>query len=331
MILTLQCIQEDIPGIKWQALFNKAWPYYRHWFLSEGVINRKGYLSSASKLKEHMPELVPLYDQLNVLAGGGDLEARFLSMWCPPPYMAGCSQMACHRDNVFLIRNYDYNPALFEGNLLYTKWLKPVIGMSDCTWGLLDGMNADGLAASLAFGGRKVSGEGFGIPLVIRYILETASTVSEAVEILKRIPIHMVYNVTLTDAMGNHATVYVSPDREAVVTNLPIATNHQEKVEWPQYAALTATEERKEVMERMYANLFENEAYITDKFLEPPLFNYNYEKNFGTLYCINYRVTEKNIRIHWPENRMVEQSFELFTEELITVYLPLRKKKLQIF
>ncbi len=66
--------------------------------------------------------------------------------------------------------------------MLYTKWLKPVIGMSDCTWGLLDGMNADGLSASLAFGGRKISGDGFGIPLVIRYLLETASTVDEAVD-----------------------------------------------------------------------------------------------------------------------------------------------------
>lgn len=240
--------------------------------------------------------------------------------------MAGWSQMACHRDDVFLIRNYDYNPELFEGNMLCTNWLKPVIGMSDCTWGLLDGMNADGLAASLAFGGRKVSGNGFGIPLVIRYLLETASTVQEALEKLKRIPIHMVYNVTLADASGDYATVYVSPDREMVITKDPIATNHQERVEWPEYAVLTATVERRQIMERMYSNLFENEQYITGKFQEPPLFNYNYEKNFGTLYTVNYRVTQKQVRIHWPENRTIEQSFDGFKEELISVFLPRRKK-----
>ena len=329
MILTLNCIKEDIPGIKWQALFNKAWPYYRQWFLSEGVLNRKGYLSSYSMLQQHMPELVPIYNQLTVLSGGGDLEARFLSMYCPPPYMAGCSQMACHRDKVFLIRNYDYNPALFEGNMLYTNWLKPVIGISDCTWGLLDGMNGDGLAVSLAFGGRKDCGEGFGIPLVIRYILETTSTVAEAIAILNRVPVHMVYNVTLTDEACNCATVYVSPDRKPIVTGLPIATNHQDVVEWTQYAALTATVERKEVMERMYASSFENEEYIINKFLEAPLYSYNYDKNFGTLYCINYRVTDKNIRMYWPENRMVEKSFENFTEETVSVYLPLRKKILR--
>ena len=38
--------------------------------------------------------------------------------------------------------------------------------MSDCLWGLLDGMNDDGLGVSLTFGGRRVLGDGFGIPIV---------------------------------------------------------------------------------------------------------------------------------------------------------------------
>lgn len=330
MLLSLHCVEEDNPGQKWQALFNKAWPLYRQWFLSEGIQNRTGYLTSLKMLETYMPELIPIYEQLTALAGGGDLQARFLSMYSPPPYMAGCSQMACHRDNIFLIRNYDYNPALFEGNMLYTKWLKPVIGISDCTWGLLDGMNADGLAVSLAFGGRKISGDGFGIPLMIRYLLETSSNVNEAVSKLVCIPIHMVYNVTLIDAGGNYATVYLSPDREPQVTFHPIATNHQGIVEWPEYAALTATVERKEVMERMYANLFENEEFITKKFLEPPLFNYNYEKNFGTLYTVNYRVSQKEILIHWPDKEPFKQSFYNFTEGVVAILLPTGKKPLQV-
>lgn len=327
MILSLQCIKEDSPGLKWQALFNKAWPFYRQWFLSEGVMNREGYLTSSNKLETHMPELMPIYHQLTVLAGGGDLEARFLSMYSPPPYMAGCSQMVCHKEDIFLIRNYDYNPNLFEGNMLYTKWLKPVIGISDCTWGLLDGMNKDGLAASLAFGGRKVSGIGFGIPIVIRYILETASTVAAAIKILNRIPIHMVYNVTLADATGNYTTVYLSPDRIPVITKLPFATNHQGKIEWPEYAALTDTVERFEIMENMYANLFENEEFITKKFLEPPLYNYGYEKNFGTLYTVNYQISKRKILIHWPEKSGIEQSFDSFNEGSYAVFLTTGKKK----
>lgn len=325
MILNLQCVQESNPGAKWQGLFQKAWPSYRQWFLSEGVEKREGFSSSYSKLQEHMPELVPIYDKLTDLAGGGDLEARFLSMWCPPPYMAGCSQMVCHLDKVFLIRNYDYNPALFEGNMLFTEWLKPVIGISDCTWGLLDGMNADGLSASLAFGGSRVTGIGFGIPLLIRYILETCTTVGEAVAALQRIPVHMAYNVTLADAKGNNATVFLFPGRAAIVKKLPIATNHQEHVEWSEYAKLTETVERKKKMEAIYSNLALTEEDIIQTFLQQPLYCNNYQKNFVTLYTVNYRVTDKNVRLYWPGQRVVEQSFTAFSEEVISVELPTLK------
>ena len=60
--------------------------------------------------------------------------------------------------------------------------------MSDCLWGLLDGMNDAGLAVSLTFGGRRVLGDGFGIPIVVRYLLETCDDVAEAREALARLP-----------------------------------------------------------------------------------------------------------------------------------------------
>ena len=43
-------------------------------------------------LREHMPELVPTWERLVELAGGGDVAARMLSMWRPPSYLSGCSQ-----------------------------------------------------------------------------------------------------------------------------------------------------------------------------------------------------------------------------------------------
>ena len=60
-----------------------------------------------------------------------------------------------------------------RASILHTRWVRAVIGSSDCAWGLLDGINDAGLAVSLAFGGRKVVGSGFGVPLVVRYLLET--------------------------------------------------------------------------------------------------------------------------------------------------------------
>jgi len=317
MHISFNCIQEDKPGEKWKALFDRTWPHYKAWFLSDGNLARKGYLTSVTELQKYMPELLSLYEQLVAQAGGGDLEARFLSMYCPPAYMSGCSQVAWTRDSTSLIRNYDYSFKMFEGTMMYTNWLQPVIGVSDCTWGLLDGMNGSGLAASLTFGGRKVVGNGFGIPVIIRYILETARTVEEGIAILNRVPVHMAYNVTLIDGTGNYSTVYLSPDRKPVIVTTPVATNHQVEVEWGDYASLTGTIERKKFLEEMVTSPYETEATMLSRFLHPPLYNTNFDKSFGTLYTIIYRVNAKNVEVIWPNNHIC-QSFDVFKEERIT-------------
>ncbi|CAN5783586.1 C45 family autoproteolytic acyltransferase/hydolase [soil metagenome] len=331
MILSLNCVQEDAPGHKWQALFQKSWPAYRHWFLSEGLAARKGYLTSSNMLHNYMPELFPVYEKLVALAGGGDLEARYLSLYCPPPYMAGCSQLAWNQDEKFLIRNYDYSPSLFEGTMIYTQWLKPVIGITDCSWGLLDGINADGLAASLAFGGRNTVGVGFGIPLLIRYLLETCSSTDEAIQKLQIVPVHMSYNVTVIDASGNYATVYLAPDKPPVVLDLPLATNQQEIIDWPYYAAITATQERNDLLKYLHERTFEHESLVINKFLEPPLYCYNYQKNFGTLYTVKYDVDKKKVQLFWPGDKNMEQSFNNYQEDNMLIHLLTGKAKKNIF
>src|SRR6185436_2580738 len=93
----------------------------------------------------------------------------------PTPYLTGCSQAVWTRrgEPPTLVRNYDYHPELCEGTLLLSAWHGTrVIAMSDCLWGVVDGINEHGLAVSLSFGGRQVVGDGFGIPLVLRYALE---------------------------------------------------------------------------------------------------------------------------------------------------------------
>ncbi|MDZ4716179.1 MAG: C45 family peptidase [Cytophagales bacterium] len=314
MNISFQAVHEEKPGVKWKGLFDRTWPHYKRWFLSEGYLARKGYLTSASQLQTHMPELFPVYETLVALVGGGDVEARFLSMYSPPAYMSACSQIAWTRDSPSLIRNYDYSFRMFEGTMLYSHWLQPVIGVSDCTWGLLDGMNASGLAASLTFGGRKVAGEGFGIPLIIRYILETATTVRQALDILHRVPVHMAYNVTLVHSSGEHATVYLSPDRLPVVVATAVATNHQVEVEWTDYASLTGTIERKRLLEDLILLPGETEASMINHFLQPPLHNTNFEKLFGTLYTIIYRLEKGEVAVHWP-SQVMTQSFPHFVEQ----------------
>ena len=208
---TIRAIEELQPGPKWRAIFEETWPAYRRWFLKEGEDARPSYPTSVRMLRAHMPELVPVHERFVSLAGGGDLAARLLTLYKPPAYIAVCSQGALTRDTPVLVRNYDYTPALFEGVILSTKLGdRRVIGTSDCLWGLLDGMNDAGLVVSLTFGGRRVVGDGFGIPLVVRYLLETCETVSQARAVLSRLPYHMAHNLTLLDRGGEAVTIRLS-------------------------------------------------------------------------------------------------------------------------
>jgi acyl-CoA:6-aminopenicillanic acid acyl transferase len=106
------------------------------------------------------------------LAGllAGDPEAAAaLALWNPPPFLTGCLQAAVLAGGPALIRNYGWDYRLFDGVVARTAYTgRRVLGMLDCLWGLLNGINDAGLAVSLTFGGRPELAEGFGIPLVIR-------------------------------------------------------------------------------------------------------------------------------------------------------------------
>jgi len=320
LFIPFQSIDFTADEALWAKVFAKVWPAYRHWFLKEGAQARPGYLSSKAAFAQHFPELVATYDSLCDQAGGGDLSSRFLSMYCPPPYMSGCSQLVWTKSSPMLIRNYDYSPRYFEGMMIKTNWLKPVIGVSDCVWGLLDGMNADGLCASLTFGGRKIIGKGFGIPLLIRYCLETCSTTKEAIEKLKDIPVHMAYNVTLVDANLEFATIYFIPGSESQVTVHAVGTNHQEEISWPDYARMTQTVERRSILEYALTNPFETRESIIQRFFEPPLFNSAYEKAFGTLYTAIYEPVTKSATLLW-QGKSMTQSFAHFESKKFPVTL----------
>jgi predicted choloylglycine hydrolase len=213
--ITFRAIAEPEPGERFQTRFGEAWPTYRRWYLRDGDGARPSYAEARRMLHEHMPELVPAWSRLVELAGGGDLAARMLALYDPPPLVSGCSQAVLGGGGAsVLVRNYDFDPALLEGVIGLTALRgQGVIGMSDCLWGLLDGMNESGLAVSLAFGGRRATGAGFGVSLVLRYLLETCTTTAQAVRTLERLPVQGAYNLTLLDRSGEAATAYLAADR----------------------------------------------------------------------------------------------------------------------
>jgi predicted choloylglycine hydrolase len=315
-------VDEATPGEKWQALFRRFWPAYRSWYLREGDAARPGYLTCRSALRTHMPELESTYDELVELAGGGDLAARFLSLYRPPPFLTACSQGVWRGEEPALVRNYDYDPTLCEGVTLRSAWNgRRVIAMSDCMWGALDGVNDAGLAASLAFGGRRAVGDGFGMPLILRYVLETCETTKQAVKVLRRVPTHMAYNVTVVDRSGAFATLFLSPDRPAIVTQRPLATNHQRRVEWKEYAGATASLEREQYLGELLADQDETLPSLIQRFLRVPLYSAQFQKGWGTLYTSVYRTGAPAAEFHWPGGQ-VTQTFDAFREVAVRVDYP---------
>ena len=291
----------ETPGSKWAGLFAEYWPDYRRWWLKEGEAARPTYGECRRALITHMPELMPLYEDLCAQAGGGDLAARFLSFYNPPPYLSGCSQAIWAGKEPVMVRNYDYNPNAFDQLVLNTNWKgRQVLGTSDGLWGLVDGVNDAGLAISLTFGGRRVVGEGFGVPLILRYVMQTCETVDEATAVLARVPTHMSYNVTVLDRKRNYVTAMLSPDRAALITHAAVATNHQENVEWISHARFTATVERERyLLNRLRMHRDPEEKFIA-AFLKPPLYSTAFHAGFGTLYTAVYRPRKKEMELRWP-------------------------------
>jgi len=319
---TITAFTEALPGEKWQSLFRYHWPAYRRWFLSEGADARPLYLSARRALQQHMPELMPTYKRLTELAGNGDIAARFLTLYRPPAYVRGCSQAVWTGSPPMLVRNYDYSPQLFEGAILHTAWNgRKVVGTSDCLWGLVDGMNEDGLVVSLSFGGRKVVGDGFGVPLLLRYILEFCSTTAESVEVLCRIPSHMSYNVTILDSQGDFKTVFIAPDREPQVTRRAVTTNHQQGVEWDQHAGASKTLERERALEK-YLEKYADDSYrLIRAFLRPPLYSTAYRRGFGTLYTAVYQPSSLDVEYLWSHDSW-QFSMHTFVDGMLRVKYP---------
>lgn len=322
MPLTLSSVDAD--GVAWKENFQATWSDYKQWYLCEGESARPRYPACLKALETHMPELVPLFHRLAKWAGGSDLAARFLSLYKPPPYMAGCTQAVWQGPfGALLMRNYDYDTRWFEGVVFRTEWLKPVMGVSDCAWGLLDGMNADGLCASLTFGGSQEVRPGFGIPLIIRYVLETCSTVAEARAVFARVPVHMTYNVTLLDRTGASCVLFLKAGGGFTVSKHAVCTNHQGTVKWPEYEAATETRERQAYLEAQLQNPALDQATLAQLFLAAPLYQHHYARSFGTLYTSCWTPAYGTLDLYWPSIH-TSASFDSFpTQNLLIELAPL--------
>ena len=281
---------------------------------------RPDYATCIRMVRKHLPSMLPIVEELTELAGGADDVARFLTLYCPPPSIRGCTQAVWMTgDERALIRNYDFAPRLCDGVVLRCAWGGvQTIALTDCLIGALDGMNDQGVAASLSFGGDRVVGEGFGTTLLIRAILQECASVKDCTQLLRRTPVHMAYNVTVLDQEGDYATVRLHPERKAEVTSNPVAANHQGRVAWPRYATASCTVEREAHAQSLLRDpaVLESDDPLAfaQRFLTPPLFRTEYAKSSGTLYTAVYQPCAGALDLLWRDAKR-SVSFENFNTE----------------
>lgn len=136
--LTFRTLKEATPGRKLKKVFTRYWPGYRKWFLTEG-------------------DSVPV-------------TGRRVGLHCiVPPHSSSPVHKPAGHEVKRPSSEHDYSPRLCDGLVSWSnRHGTRVMGLSDCVWGVLDGLNEHGLAVSLAFGGRKVVGHGFGVTLIRR-------------------------------------------------------------------------------------------------------------------------------------------------------------------
>ncbi|WP_249998999.1 C45 family peptidase [Actinoplanes sp. M2I2] len=292
---------------RWAAYARTLWPEMEGLLTEEGR-TPQGADRVGALFRAHLPELVPVLDRLTGQLDRPEAEA-FLTHAALRPFTQSCTQIG---RNGTLLRNYDLRPDLCEGTIVSSHFLRPVIGMQDMLWGLLDGMNDAGLAVSLTWGGRSAYGRGFSILLLVRYLLETCDTVDEAVGRLRSLPVAVPQNLTLVDPT-KAVTVFVGPDMSPTPAPDACAANHQH---------LPVTDEQERALRTQERLRAIRAAGVDDvaAMLKPPLYRSVDEEGSRTLYTARYRPVDGHVTYYWPGESW-QQSFGDFTPGSRTVTL----------
>jgi len=261
----------------------------------------------------HMPELLGLFDSMAGFAGDDPAMIAALAGIDPPPLIpAGCTVRAFTRPRPAMLRNYDFHPDATSAVILRTGWAgRRVLGMSEGVSGLLDGVNDAGVAAALTFGGRHVYGSGFSILQIIRYVLQVASDVEEAADVLRRMPCAWAQNVLVQDKSGKSIRAELAPDRETLVVDGNAVTNHQTNVEPRPDSARRFT---------TACALVDDAEAARAVFIEGALLKQDFDVWLGTLYTAEYLPDERAVTFHWRDGSWSQSLARFESGERSVVY-----------
>ncbi|OEH53840.1 peptidase C45 [Oceanobacillus sp. E9] len=211
----------------------------------------------------------------------------------------GCSATIT---NDFYVRNYDFSPLLYDHifSLVDSEVAYASAGYSQQVLGRLDGVNSEGLVMGLHFVSFKEFQNGISAWTAIRMVLDTCSSTSEAVDLLKVIPHAACYNFSIGDKSGDIAVVEASPNKVVMREDKSYLTcvNHFQNQDLHQKNRKYIEFSMKRNMHMQELNkkgFSEKQMFERFKDSHSPLFFKNYDDYFGTLHTFCYSFHDSKI------------------------------------
>ena len=203
----------------------------------------------------------------------------------------GCSALLTKN---YYVRNYDFSPSLYDGifSLVQPEKSLASAGYNLQILGRHDGVNEQGLVLGLHFVSHDGYTEGLSPWTAIRMVLDSCSSVEDAVSMLKEIPHSACYNFSIGDSRGNAAVVEASPDKIVVRRDGALAcVNHfqEDDLKSKNRNSINGSLDRNNYLLSLRDNhLSQLEAFNHFKSKESPLFFTDYDNLFGTLHTFSY-------------------------------------------
>ncbi|MDX8342385.1 C45 family peptidase [Rossellomorea sp. YZS02] len=259
------------------------------------------YLSMKSIYTSFAPHLL---EELEGLAEGLGISSKraaaLLSGYDVPKTEAmGCSTLMT---SDYYVRNYDFSPDFYDGifSCVQSDTALASAGYNLQVLGRHDGVNEKGLSMGLHFVSHQGYRKGVSPWAAIRMVLETCSSVEEAVTMLKEIPHSACYNFSLGDCDGKMAKVEAIPERVTVRSGeyFLSCVNHfqEDQMTSNNRPSIEGSIQRnKHLLSLKGKRWSHDQMFHHFKSEESPIFFTDYEQLFGTLHTFSYSYRDSRI------------------------------------
>ncbi|MGE8205425.1 C45 family autoproteolytic acyltransferase/hydrolase [Heyndrickxia sp. NPDC080065] len=256
-----------------------------------------------------------LLDEIHGLSEGLEISinksaALFSGYDVPKVEAMGCSSLITKE---YYVRNYDFSPVFYDSffSLLQpTEGAYASAGYNLQAIGRHDGVNEYGLVSGLHFVSNNDYSKGLSAWTSIRMILDTCTSLDDAILMLKEIPHSACYNFSLGDGDGNIAAVEASPEKVIVRKDQALLScvNHFQvsELEKKNRPSIEGSMKRNQYL-LTYQNKDLSQRQMFDIFSDKnsPVFFTDYENLFGTIHTFSYSFNQFRILTTIAQSKQV--------------------------